>query len=169
MALLFLKRLIPTPQSIKSSKSLRFLGDLIHSPNLFHMNRKSVSRAIFWGTFIGLLPPLPIHTPAAAVAALFGRCNLPLVLAIVWISNPLTIPIIAYEFYHLGCVILNTKPVLTLELSWNTLHQIWKPYLAGSLVGSLSIATLSYFLSNYLWRLNVQRKWRERRAIRIHK
>ena len=157
-----LKKLIPTPEAIKSSKSLRFLGDLIHDPNLFHLNRRSVSLAFFWGILIGLLPPIPIHTPAAAAAALFGRCNLPLVLAVVWVSNPVTIPFIAYELYHLGCFILQVAPVSKLELSWNAVHQIWKPYLVGSLIGSLAAATVGYFASNYVWRLNVKRKWNAR-------
>lgn len=157
-----LKKLIPSPESIKSSKSLRFLGELIHDPNLFHLNRRSVSRAFFWGLLIGLLPPIPVHTPAAAAAALFGRCNLPLVLAAVWISNPITIPFIAYELYQLGCLTLQVAPVSTLELSWDALRQIWKPYLVGSLIGSLTIATVGYFIANCIWRLNVKRKWQAR-------
>lgn len=157
---------MPSPEAVKSSKSLRFLGDLIHDPNLFHLNRRSVSLAFFWGILIGLLPPIPIHTPAAAVAALFGRCNLPLVLAIVWVSNPVTIPFIAYELYQLGCYILHVTPVSTLELSWNSLRQIWKPYLVGSLLGSFSIAIIGYLASNYMWRLNVKRKWHARKKKR---
>ncbi|HWV14223.1 MAG TPA: DUF2062 domain-containing protein [Cellvibrio sp.] len=160
------KKLVPTPEAIKASKSLRFLGDLIHDPNLFHLNRRSVSRAAFWGILIGLLPPIPIHTPAAAAAALFGRCNLPLVLAIVWISNPVTIPIIAYELYQLGCLVLHITPVSTLELSWNMFYQIWRPYLVGSALGSVSAALLGYFACNYLWRLNVKRKWKARSKLR---
>lgn len=161
-----LKKLLPSPEAIKSSKSLHFLGDLIHDPNLFHLNRRSVSLAFFWGILIGLLPPIPIHTPAAAAAALFGRCNLPLVIAVVWISNPLTIPVIAYEAYHLGCFILQTAPVSIFELSWDTLYQIWKPYLVGSVAGSVFSATLGYFICNYAWRLNVKRKWNARRKRR---
>jgi len=157
-----LKKLIPTPEAIKSSKSLRFLGDLIHDPNLFHLNRRSVSLAFFWGILIGLLPPLPVHTPAAAAAALFGRCNLPLVLAIVWVSNPITIPFIAYELYHLGCFILQVTPISALQLSWDSFRQIWKPYLVGSLVGAISCATIGFFASNYIWRLNVKRMWKAR-------
>lgn len=160
------EKLIPSQDAIKSSKSLRFLGDLIHDPNLFHLNRRSVSRACFWGLLIGLLPPIPIHTPAAAAAALFGRCNLPLVLAVVWISNPLTIPFIAYEAYQWGCFILQIAPVTSFELSWDMFQQIWKPYLIGSLVGSLLTATLGYFACNYLWRLNVKRKWGARSKAR---
>ena len=164
------KNFIPSPEAIKSSKSLRFLGKLIHDPNLFHLNRRSVSIAFFWGILIGLLPPVPLHTPAAAMAALLARCNLPLVLAAVWIGNPITYPIIMYESYRLGVFILHAEPVATLEFSWNWLaHEfpiIWKPYLVGSMAGSLTFATLGYFISSQLWRLNVKRKWHTRQRNR---
>ncbi len=165
-----LKKYIPSPDAIQNNKSLRFLGKLIHDPNLFHLNRRSVSVALFWGLLIGLLPPLPVHTPAAAAAALLARCNLPLVIAAVWIGNPITYPIIMYSFYHLGLFILHSEPVSTLEFSWHWLSNqfalIWKPYLVGSIVGSLTCATIGYFISNYVWRLNVKRKWHTRQKNR---
>ena len=137
------------------------------------MNRRSVSLAFFWGIFIGLLPPIPIHTPLAAAAALFFRCNLPLTIAIVWIGNPVTLPIIVTSFYWLGCLILHIDPLSHFELSWaGFLHQLsltWKPYLVGSVLGDLTIATAGYFVSNYIWRLNVKRKWRDRQLKRYSK
>jgi uncharacterized protein len=165
-----LKKMMPSADAIKSSKSLRFLGNLIHDPNLFHLNRRSVSIAFFWGILIGLLPPLPIHTPAAAVAALLARCNLPLTIAVVWIGNPITYPFIMYAFYHLGLFILQAEPATTLEFSWHWLTQefsvIWKPYLVGSIIGSLTFATLGYGISNLAWHLNVKRKWHARQKNR---
>jgi uncharacterized protein len=170
MSRFFLKKIIPSADVIINSKSLRFLGHLIHDPNLFHLNRRSVSLAIFWGVFIGLLPPIPIHTPAAALAALMARCNLPLVIATVWIGNPFTYPIIMYSFYHLGLFILQAEPVTSLEFSWSWLsHQfaiIWKPYLVGSMVGALTLAASSYFISLTIWKLNVKRKWAARKKKR---
>ena len=171
-----LKKLIPSAETLKHSKSLRFLGRLLDNPNVFHMNRRSVSKAFFWGIFIGLLPPVPIHTPAAATAALVTRCNLPLTLALVWVSNPITIPIIMFAFYHLGRIILQMEPAAGIEFSWAWLHHefeiIWKPYLIGSLVGASVSAAIAYMLSNYMWRLKVKRKWRKRqndRALNLSK
>lgn len=165
-----LQKLIPSTETLKQSKSLRFLGKFLDNPNLFHMNRRSVSKAFFWGIFIGLLPPIPIHTPAAATAALLSRCNLPLILAVVWVSNPITIPIIMFAFYHLGRLILQLEPAPGIEFSWAWLHHefeiIWKPYLVGSLVGASISAAIAYILSNYIWRLKVKRKWRKRQLER---
>lgn len=168
-----IKKFMPSAETIKSSKSLRFLGELLDDPNLFHLNRRSVSHAFFWGTFIGLLPPIPIHTPAAATAALITRSNLPLTIAVVWIGNPITIPFIMYAFYHLGRFILQVEPITTLEFSWAWLSQefglIWKPYLVGSLIGATSCATIAYIASNFIWHLNVKRKWCIRKKHRAAK
>lgn len=161
---------MPPAETVKNSKSLRFLGTLLDDPNLFHMNRRSVSKAFFWGFFIGLLPPIPIHTPIAATAALVTRANLPLTIAACWIANPLTIPFIMYAFYHVGRSILHLQPAPDMEFTWAWLtHEfeiIWRPYLLGSLIGASTISTLAYFLSNYMWRLNVRRKWRARQKHR---
>ncbi len=161
---------MPSAETIKNSKSLRFLGELIDDPNLFHMNRRSVSYAFFWGIFIGLLPPIPVHTPAAAIAALVSRANLPLTIAVCWVGNPLTYPLIMYALYHLGRIILHLQPAPDLEFTWAWLsHEfevIWKPYLVGSLLGATSLSTAGYFLSNFMWRLNVKRKWRARQKHR---
>ena len=171
-----LKKLIPSAETLKHSKSLRFLGKLLDNPNLFHMNRRSVSKAFFWGIFIGLLPPVPLQTPASAMAAILTRSNLPLAVAIVWVSNPITIPIIMYALYHLGRIILQMEPAAGIEFSWAWLHHefeiIWKPYLVGSLVGASVSAAIAYMLSNYMWRLKVKRKWRKRqndRALNLSK
>jgi uncharacterized protein len=167
------KKIAPTPDEIRNSKSLQFLGALIHDPNLFHLNRRSVSLACFWGIFIGLMPPIPLHTPAAAAAALLVRCNLPLTLAIIWIGNPLTAPVIMYTFYYLGRLVLHLEPIASLEFSWVWLvHQfavVWKPYLVGTLLGSSVLASAAYFIANFTWRLNVRRKWKSRERKRLVK
>lgn len=164
------KKLMPHAETIKNSKSLGFLGDLLDNSNLFHFNRKSVSKALFWGTFIGLLPPVPIHTPAAAMAALLSRANLPLAIAACWIANPITIPFIMYAFYNLGRVIFHLEPAPDIEFTWSWLvHEfeiIWRPYLLGSIIGATSIATLVYFSTIYLWRVRVKRKWMNRKKSR---
>ncbi len=167
-----LKKFVPDPDTLKKHKSLRLLGALIEDPNLFHLNRRSVSRSVFWGLLIGLLPPVPVHTPLAAVAALIARCNLPLILTIIWVSNPITIPLIIYSFYSLGRIILHTEAisVSSIELSWAWLSKefllIWKPYLVGTLIGASTLACSAYFASNFIWRLNTKRKWHARKKMR---
>jgi uncharacterized protein (DUF2062 family) len=173
MARNLLKRFFPSPAAIKSNPALHFLGDLLHDPNLFHLNRHSVSVAFFWGLFIALLP-IPGQMPVAAVAALIFRCNLPISVALVWITNPLTMPFFFFITYQVGRVILQSEPLLVQpELTWdwlaNEFGHLWKPLLAGSVLTGLVFGTLGYFGMQLYWRWHVRHNWEKRKQKRIHK
>lgn len=165
-----IKRWTPDPASIKNNPALHFLGDLLHDPNLFHLNRHSVSVAFFVGIFIAFIPA-PGQMAIAAGAAFLFRCNLPLSLALVWISNPITIPPIFYATYKLGAWILGTPPMdFTIELSWSwfteELTNLWQPLLVGSLISGLTFGSLGYLCMQGFWRWHVVSNWEKRKALR---
>src|SRR5690606_28899895 len=127
---------IPTSSAIKNIPALHFLGDVLHDPNLFHLNRHSVSVAFLAGIFIAFLP-IPGQMPIAAVAALLLRCNLPLTVALVWITNPVTMPPIFFACYQLGRWMMQMEPAsmamqFTLDSVAHKFVLIWKPLLLGS-------------------------------------
>ena len=82
----FLKRYLPTAADVRANRSLNFLGARLHDPNLWHLNRRSVSIAAAVGGFCAFIP-LPVQMPCAAIASLMLRCNMPLALALVWTSS----------------------------------------------------------------------------------
>lgn len=173
MARNLLKRFIPTPAAIKSNPALHFLGDLLHDPNLFHLNRHSVSVAFFWGLFIALLP-IPGQMPVAAGAALLFRCNLPITVALVWITNPFTMPFFFFITYKVGSIILQSEPLMVApELTWdwlaNEFGHLWKPLLAGSVLTGLILGGLGYFGMQFYWRWNVNHNWKKRQKMRAEK
>ncbi|MGD8176516.1 DUF2062 domain-containing protein [Marinimicrobium sp. ARAG 43.8] len=170
MARKLLRRFIPSHSAIKKLPALHFLGDMLHDPNLFHLNRHSVSAAFFVGIFVAFIP-LPGQMPIAAVFALLLRCNLPISVALVWISNPLTMPVLFFATYQLGRWLLNVPPVsVSLELSWHWLmHEfslIWKPLLVGSLLSGLVFGLLGYVVMQLFWRWTVIKSWRRRKQRR---
>ena len=131
MARKLLRRWIPAAAKIKQMPGLQFLGTLLHDPNLFHLNRHSVSVAVFVGVLVAFLP-VPGHMPIAALLALMLRANLPISVVLVWISNPITIPPIFYLTYEIGRWILQAPPLnFKIELSWHWFAgeflRIWKP------------------------------------------
>ncbi len=173
MARNLLKRFFPSPAAIKNNPALHFLGDLLHDPTLFHLNRHSVSVAFFWGIFIAMLP-IPGQMAVAAVAALAFRCNLPITVALVWITNPLTMPFFFFLAYQVGRIILQTDPLLIqpqLTLAWITseLNHIWKPLLTGSVITGLVLGALGYFGMQIYWRWHVRHNWEKRKQKRAHK
>ena len=149
---------------------LRLLGDWLHEPNLWHINRFSASMAFFVGLFVAFLP-IPGQTLVAAILAVKLRCNLPLSVALVWITNPVTIPAIFYMSYRVGAAIIGApvEPVafeLSVEWLGESLSNIWQPLLLGSLVCGLLFGSLGYFVINMLWRWRVAVHWRRRKARR---
>jgi uncharacterized protein len=174
MARNILRRFIPTAAAIKSNPALHFLGDLLHDPNLFHLNRHSVSVAFFVGLFIAIAIPLPGQMAIAAVAALYFRCNLPISVALVWVTNPFTIPFFFYFAYTLGCFVLRLHPnkfSFEFSVAWvtNELERLLPPFLLGSLILGLIFATLGYISMQLYWRWNVNRNWENRKKNRIKK
>ena len=162
----FFKRYMPHPDRIKSNKSLRFLGALIHDPNLWHLNRHSVARAMAIGLFWAMIP-MPMQMLAAAVCALPARANLPIAVGLVWLTNPLTMPPVFYCNYKVGTWLLDTPASdmpAELSLAWvsHMLQHNWQPLYLGSLVSGVVFAILGYVLTQAYWRWWVGRSWRRR-------
>lgn len=167
MARKFLKRFLPSQATIKKHPSLQFLGELLHDPNLFHLNRHSVSVAFFVGIFVAFAFPLPGQMAVAALGAFVFRCNLPISAALVWITNPLTIPFCFYIAYILGCFVLQVPPEkFQFELSWqwafSELERLLPPFLVGSVLLGLILGALGYFGMQLFWRWQVNHNWEKR-------
>lgn len=165
------KRWIPSPHKIREIRALNFLGTLLHDPNLFHLNRHSVSVAFFVGLFLAFLP-IPFQVPLAAVGALVFRCNLPIAVALVWVSNPLTFPFIFIACYKLGSRILQTpERSFNFELSFEWFHSefllIWQPLLLGCILASFFFGCTGYVAMQWTWRWHVVKKWEKRKLRRI--
>ncbi|WP_127470543.1 DUF2062 domain-containing protein [Thiomicrorhabdus aquaedulcis] len=170
----FIKRYLPTPEKIKSMKGLGFLGTWLHNPALWHLHRHSVAKAFFIGLF-WMSIPIPSQMLFAALAAIVFRANLPLSVALVWISNPLTMPPIFYFNYTIGTYLLGQKTdeSIDFELSWhwiiNVLGDLWQPLYLGSFVVGVVLAFVAYFTINLVWRWHVVKSWQERIAARKRK
>ncbi len=161
-----LRRFIPSHETIKKHPSLSFLGPLLDDPNLFHLNRYSVSMAFLVGVFCAFLP-IPGQMIVAALFALIVRSNLPLSIALVFITNPLTMGPIYFMTYKLGNWLLDTPTVIfAFQLSWewvlSEVNKIWKPLIVGSLCAGSFFAILSYSIVKVCWRLHVIQKWQQR-------
>ena len=167
MARRLIKRWFPNYHAVRDYESLRLFGAVLHDPNLWHLNRRSVAGAFAVGLFIAFLP-IPAQMIAAAAIAIMVRVNLPISVLLVWVTNPLTMAPIYLTAYTIGRIILDEpKRGFSFELSitWFTgeLLTIWKPLLLGSLILSLVASLLGYLLIRVLWRLHILRRIQEKR------
>lgn len=169
----FFKRVLPKDHEIREHKQLRFLGKILHDPNIFHITRRSLAGGAAIGLFVGCLP-IPGHMVVASVFSILFRVNLPLAVLLVWVTNPLTFAPYLFLAYKTGAHILNvpTEPVnFQLSLSWasKTLHRIWEPLLVGCLCYSTGSSILGYFSVRLAWRIATIRKWKKRKRLQAQK
>jgi hypothetical protein len=165
-----LKRIVPNVATIRKIKGLHILGDWIYAGNLWHINRYSASMAFFVGLFVAFMP-IPGQTMVAAVLAVVLRCNLPLSVSLVFITNPVTMAPLFFLAYQIGALIIDV-PLQHLKFEpsffWlsTSLSEIWKPFLLGCLICALFFGCLGYFVISLAWRWRVARLWKERKRNR---
>ena len=168
----FLKRYLPDHRSLREQWYLRPFQALLHDPALLYPNRRTASRALAIGLFWAFVP-VPFQMPAAALMALWWRVNVPIAVASVWITNPLTMGPIFYAEYRLGAWLLDARPSdfrFELTLDWLTegLLLIWQPMLLGVLIFSVVGASLGYLVLNWIWKLSVMRSYTARPHFKLH-
>ena len=161
-----IRRYIPDSQQLRKTRSLGWLGTLLHHPHLWHLNRRSVANGIAVGLFSMWLP-VPIQMVIAALLAIPCRANLPLSVVIVWITNPVTAPPMFYGAYLFGAWVLQREPQMvdfSVSIDWLTqsLTQIWQPFLLGCLLLGIISAALGYVTVGVVWRIYIFRSMKKR-------
>lgn len=161
------KKYIPNREQLEKIQALKIFGSLIHDPKLWHFNRRSVVNAMAVGLMCAWVP-IPFQMALAAAIALVVRCNFPISVALVWLTNPATMPVLFYIAYKIGAAILSTpannfKISLTLAWFFNWLAVYWKPFLLGCFICGVSSAAIGSFTVNLLWRIYTIKKWKRRK------
>ena len=117
---------------------------------------REVALGFALGIFVGMTPTIGVQTPIAIfLAALFKWSKLSSAIG-VWISNPLTAPILYGVTYITGAKILSLEPVFSMPLSptWSTFKAMLQKApqafgamtVGGALLG-IPLAIVSYYLA----------------------
>ncbi|MGL4612414.1 MAG: DUF2062 domain-containing protein [Shewanella sp.] len=161
-----IKKFMPKPETLREHKHLRIFGSLLHNPNLWALNRKSAPGAFAVGLFVAWLP-MPFQMVVAAALAILFKVNIPVSVALVWITNPLTMPVMFYAAYLLGAKIIGHAPqAFAFEASWQwiaaSLTTIGPAFLLGCLILGMIFSALGYLLINNFWKYSIMFKWQKR-------
>lgn len=173
----FIRKHLPSRESVRDHRLLRRFEALLHHPNLWHLNRRSVSGGVAIGLFAGLIPG-PFQMLTAAILAIPLRVNLPVALATTLYTNPFTIVPLYFAAYEIGRRVLgdgSAAPAPPPEFSfaefghWFTAMLDWtlslgKPLALGLVLLALGLAATGYVAVRILWRVYVTIAWRRRHA-----
>jgi uncharacterized protein (DUF2062 family) len=131
-------------------------------------NRKMISRGVVLGIFIAFIP-MPMQMAAVLLFMPLFKFNVPIALAMCWLSNPITMPPMYYIEYELGSFILGIKPEpVEMTLKWfsNNMDAIFIPLYFGTLIFSV-VGSISAFLAvNHFWKSSVYRDKKKHRKQR---
>ncbi len=168
-----IKRYLPDPNTVKNNRFLRVFGKVIHDPQLWHLTRYSVGHAVLVGLFCAFIP-VPFQMLLAAGGAILFRANIAISIALVWITNPLTMPFLFGFAYLVGSWTLGEKGhTIHFELTWdwlaNNLIYFWEPLLLGSFICAVISAAIGYAAVRIFWRIHITNAWEQRKSLRKKK
>jgi len=161
-------KIMPSAKRLEHMRGWGFLGDKLFAHDLWHLNKKTVGYAFLNGIFWACMP-MPLQMVAAAIFALILRCNVPISVGLVWLTNPITMPPYYFFAYQLGSWVLGSDGVswpqeVTLEWIQNQLALIWWPLLTGSLIIGVILSILGFIVIRIWWSLQVGYNWRRRKG-----
>ena len=165
----WLRRHVPTRESIGRSRLLRPVAHRLLAPALWRFNRRSVPRGVALGMGTGILLPFA-HMPLAAVLALPARANIPVAVMLTLISNPFTIVELVLVEHSLGRFVLRFDAAVPGQPVQQVAQSGWLHWLmssagvtaVGALVLAPVVAAAGYAVATFAWRLRIARQWRRR-------
>ena len=120
----------------------------------FNINRKMISRGVFIGLFWGFIP-MPFQMVAVIAMTPLFRFNVPIAIAMVWLSNPFTMPFMYYMEYLTGNFILGREAIsnvtMTVEWFFGHMDDIFIPLYVGTAFYSTIVSGLIAIAINWLW------------------
>jgi uncharacterized protein (DUF2062 family) len=152
----------------KSEKLKAFIKKSKIPAEFLATNRKMISRGVLLGLFIAFIP-MPMQMAAVLLFMPFFRFNVPIALAMCWLSNPITMPPMYYMEYLTGSYLLGmevTHVELTLEWFKDNLDDIFIPLYFGTAIYSVFGSLLAYWAVNHFWKQSVYRDKKKNREQR---
>ena len=127
----------------------------------FATTRRAITRGLLVGFFWGFIP-MPMQMGGVILTTPLFKFNVPIALATVWLSNPITYPFMFYMEYLTGNFLLGRKGLEHVELTMDWFSKHWSEIATSMYVGAAFYATvgsyLIYLLVNWLWIRSVKKK-----------
>ncbi len=146
-------------KTTQSEKLKAFIQKYKIPPAYLSGSRKMITRGVVLGLFIAFIP-MPMQMAATLLFMPFFRFNVPIAVAMVWITNPFTMPPIYTIEYYTGSFLLNMQVSdveMTIDWFKENLDDIFIPLYFGAFFYSIISSIGAYFLIPHLWKKSVDR------------
>ncbi len=171
-------RFLKHPRKLRQRPAMRWFARHFLDKRVWKPTQHTFSGGVAVGTFI-TLQLLPIQMPAATILSAIFRVNIPIAIALCWLSNPFTLVFIAWVEYVIGKWFLafyTTVPATPFPThlpdsmvdAWIVLKEHAPVVLVGGIILGALAAPLSYLASWFTWeigsRMEMAKKLREVKA-----
>ena len=167
-----IKRFLGDHESIKQSRVAGWLGERLHDPELWHLGRRSVAGGVGLGFFLAFIP-IPVQMFIGTLLAFVMRVNLPVTMAAIWLTNPLTMAPMFLFAFKVGAWITGRESqigAVAFDPSFSgviaAFGDIWVQLLVGCFVCGLSASAIGNLAVRWAWRAYLLYKRRQRRQRR---
>lgn len=156
-------RFLKHPRKLRQSPARRWFARHFLDKRVWKPTQHTLSGGMAVGMFI-TLQLLPIQTPAAIILAAIFRVNIPIAIALCWVSNPVTVPFMAWLEYAIGKWVLAlyttvpTSPFPThlpesMVDAWIVLKEHAPVMLVGGIILGAVVALISYIATWSCWEI----------------
>jgi uncharacterized protein len=174
-------RFLKHPRKLRQSPAMRWFARHFLDKRVWKPTQHTLSGGMAVGMFV-TLQLLPIQMPTATVLSAIFRVNIPIAIALCWVSNPLTVPFMAWLEYAIGKWFLSlyttvpTSPFPTqlpesMVDAWIVLREHAPVMLMGGIILGAVVALLSYIITWGCWeiglRMEMAKKLREAKAAAV--
>lgn len=173
-----IKAWLPTPEKLRENRMIRWFAPFLADPRLWHINRGALNRAVYIGVLCAFFP-LPGQMPLAIIGALLFRANVPMAIALTWLTNPLTTIPVFWFAYSVGAWLID-EPLIGLRTVGMVLSDVtlWLTGNGGSPFGQHSFSLTAFGLGllicgivssilagiifRLVWQYHIVTDWRKR-------
>ncbi|MGE4411361.1 MAG: DUF2062 domain-containing protein [Sphingomonadales bacterium] len=165
----------PKRETFENSRILAPIAHRVLAPELWRFTRRSVPRGVALGLLVGIFLLIPgVQIAGAALFALPFRANIPIAAAMTFLSNPATTPFILWASVYIGNVTLGRTADISRFMALMHDHATFGQWCAwlfseaapallfGLAVISVAVAVIGYFISDWMWRAHLGRRWKAR-------
>ena len=155
-------RPLPRRSNVHRYPILKWFSNTAYKKSyLWSFRNREICTALFFGLWIAMLPIVSIQMLVVFFLALLIRANLPLIVALQWISNPLTMGPIYFADYKIGMEIFRLfsipydyNKILQPDYKWSdfsygdllALIDTFPPMMVGGSVIGIFLGVVSVFL-----------------------